>query len=315
LTAVLLTACGAREERAPASRPSPASSSAYVIEPPNDPPRPPSAGDVKESDVVVTGGFGAGKDRFLRAGDPKPGDTVEVVRFACEFEKDTKKRCDAAPGVSQSPMSGPFEERLRQCFIVKSRAPMAAEVAHVTAVMNSETGRIDVPAGRIFVIERRWTRREEIMETHECPKDTRHPCDPVRAGTGRFVDKAEADIAAAGPRESDVTVPFRTWKLSFVELRHLPEPIDAVDISTLPVDVRAAVVFDRAVEAVRSNDRKRIAAAVKEVDANVTIADGSRIEDQRISRTLAQTIVNEMPIIRAVAEGRATVGDACKRRP
>jgi hypothetical protein len=311
---LLLASCGRSAERAPVSRPSasssPSASSAYLLEPSNDPPRPPSAGDVKPSDVVVTGGFGAEKDRFLRPGDPKPGDTVEAVRFTCETTS-----CKPLDGVSTSPFSGPFEERLRECFTVKSRPATDKEVAQVTSALSSASGRIDVPAGRIFVIERRRLHREEIMETHECPKDPRqrHPCDPARWATGRFVEKMETDLAVVGPRHSDVSVPFRTWTLSLVELRNLPASIETVDLSTLPVDARAAVVFDRAVEAVRSKDRKRIAAAVKEVDANVTIADGSRIEDQRVPRTLAQTIVNEMPMIRAVAEGRATVGDACKR--
>jgi hypothetical protein len=311
---LLLAACGGREERAPVSRPSPAPSAApSAIVQEREEPRPPSAWDVKPSDVVVTGGFGAAKGRFLRPGDPKPGDPIEAVRFTCEVKEKAKTKCEAASAPSQSPMSGGFEERLRECFTVKSRAATAAEIAHVTSVLNSEGGEIDVPAGRVFVIERRWTRREEIMETHECPKDRRHACDPVRAGPGRFVDKAESDVVAIGPRRSDVSVPFRTWTLSLVELRNLAEPIDAVDVSTLPIEARVAVLFDRAVEAVRSKERKKVAAAVKEVDANVTIADGTRIEDQRINRTLAQTIVNEMPVIRAVAEGRATVGDACKK--
>lgn len=238
---------------------------------------------------------------------------MEAVRFTCEVSE--RKTCKPASDVSQSPMSGPFEERLRACFTVRSRAATAAEVAHVTTILNSESGQIDVPAGRIFVIERRWKRRREIMETHDCPKDQRErrPCDPVRAGTGRFVEQTESDVVGVGPRHSDVSVPFRTWTLSVVEVRNLPGALDTVDLAKLPLDARAAVVFDRAVEAVRSKDRKRIAAAVKEVDATVTIADGARIEDPRVNRTLAQTIVNEMPIIRAVADGRATVGDACKR--
>jgi hypothetical protein len=110
-----------------------------------------------------------------------------------------------------------------------------------------------------------------------------------------------------------VLAAYQTRKLSWIQLTRMPGPLDTVDLSTQPPGVRAALAFDRAVEAVRSKDKKRIAAAVKEVDANVTIADGTRIEDQKVPRSVERAIVNDMPVIRAIADGRATIGDACKR--
>jgi hypothetical protein len=186
-------------------------------------------------------------------------------------------------------------------------------VGQVNAVLSSESGTIAVPEGRLFVLERRSKRREEIMRTLECPKDGRHPCDPATVPTGQFVEKTYVDVFGVGPRDSSVLVPFTTWKLHWIELTRMPGPLDTVDLSMQPPAVRAALAFDRAVEAVRSKDRARIAAAVKAVDANVTIAEGARIEDQSVPRSVAQVIINDLPHIRALAEGRATVGDACKR--
>jgi hypothetical protein len=75
---VALIACGGRGrgggETTPVSRPPPPAQSAIAIAPNDDPP-PPIGFDVKETDVIVTGGFGSAKDRYLRKGDPKPGDT------------------------------------------------------------------------------------------------------------------------------------------------------------------------------------------------------------------------------------------------
>lgn len=264
---------------------------------------------MKETDVVITGGFGSAKDRYVRKGDPKPGDTVEAVRFTC----DGATVCAPADGASTSPAGGAFEQRLRECVTVKSRAATAREVAQVNAVLKAETGTIDVPAGRLFVLERKSTHREPVMRTIDCAKDGRHPCDPARVPTGQFVEKTYVDVFGVGPRDSTVLEAFTRWKLHWIELTRWPGPLESVDLSAQPAAVRAAIAFDRAVDAVRSRDRARIAAAVKVVDANVTIAEGARIEDLSIPRSVAQTIINEMPHIRAVAEGRATVGDACKR--
>jgi hypothetical protein len=309
LLAVLLASCGGppKEPAAVAPPSSAPSASAIVVEPePVDPSRP-IGFDVKESDVVITGGFGSAKDRYVRNGDPKPGDTVEAVRLTCEA-----KVCRPAEP-STSPAGEAFEQRLRQCVTVKSRAATAKEAAQVTAVFSADTGAVVVPEGRLFVIERRTTHREEIKRELECPKDGRHPCDPAMVPTGKFVDRTYVEVYGVGPRDSSVLEPFTMWKLHWFELTRMPGPLDTVDLSKQPPAVRAALAFNRAVEAVRSKDRARITAAVKAVEANVTIAEGVRIEDMSVPRSVAQTIINELPHIRAVGEGRATVGDACKR--
>lgn len=312
LIGVLVGSCGGNKERASVSRPTPSaapSASPIVVDPEPDDPNQPIGFDVKETDVVITGGFGSAKDRYVRKGDPKPGDTVEAIRFTCEGSK----ICRPADGPSTSPMGEAFEKRLRECVTVKSRPANAGEVAQVNAVLSAETGTIRVPEGRLFVLERRTTRREEIKRSQECPKDDRHPCDPAMIPTGQFVERTDVDVHGVGPRNSTVLEAFTMWKLHWIELTRSPGPIESVDLSKQPASVRAAIAFDRAVDAVRTKDRARVAAAVKAVDANVTITEGVRIEDMSIPRSVAQTIINEMPHIRAVAEGRATVGDACKR--
>jgi len=315
---LVLAACGGREERAPVSRPSPAASPNASSSSRADEPAPPIGFDVKESDVVVTGGIDSARDPRPLAGVPKPGDVVEVARFACEVTRQSREEratiiCKPASDAPFGPDGNEFERRLAECFVVKSRAATASEVAALNFYVAADGRTLEVPKGRLFAVERRGVNREEIIEYQQCPKGERHPCDPAPMHTGRFVDRPWVDLYAFAPRGKQVLVAYQPRKLSWIALTRMPGPLESVDLSTQPPAVRAALAFDRAVEAVRTNDKKRIAAAVKEVDANVTIAEGARIEDQNVPRSVAQAIVNDMPLIRALADGRATVGDACKR--
>ena len=83
----------------------------------------------------------------------------------------------------------------------------------MNAVLAADTGTINVPEGRLFVLERKSTHREEIKRSLDCPKDGRHPCDPAMVPTGKFVEKTYVDVFGVGPRDSTVLEAFTTWKL------------------------------------------------------------------------------------------------------
>ena len=75
-----------------------------------------------------------------------------------------------------------------------------------------------------------------------------------------------------------------------------------------PRVVRLAVLHDGAVDAVRTRDAARIAAAVKELDDEY---DGGK--DVTFAPMVAR-LPREIETLRALVAGRATIGDACKDR-
>lgn len=320
---LLLAACGGREERAPVSRPS---ATVAVTPAPVAPAEPADAvardaggGDasvdsgpvvvptvtLRESDVRITGGLGYGNDAFVRADDPKPGDRVDVVRVFCHArgkpEEEKKYSCAGATAAT-SEDGKTFARRVRECFDVRERPATTAEALKVASALR-DSASIDVPRGSLYAVETRFSYRAPETRSVHCQPMSGHPCDPRTVETGKTVEVAETTAHAVGPKQLDASHPFWTWPLVWFDV--VPEP---VSLEGQPRVVRLAVLHDRAVDAVRSRDAARIAAAVKALDDEYDGGKGVTFAP------MVGRLPRDLEALRALAGGRATIGDACKDR-